>query len=219
MQHHLKRRDPELAHRVHFFNTFFFSKLRRDGIGRINYSGVARWTKAIRLFGFSHIVIPIHEANHWYVAIISHPACLLDKSGQCTIIVLDSMNQPRATTIAMLQKYLGREALARENQTVDPTLFCGVVAGNIPRQPNSQDCGLFLLAYLEKFTQDPGRFVEEIVKGEKLDWTVPNTLRGRMHEFLMALHEECDHSKGPKTVSGPSMADRTPISYLTTSRN
>ncbi|XP_027489191.1 sentrin-specific protease 3-like, partial [Corapipo altera] len=45
---------------VHFFNSFFYDKLRTRG-----YEGVQRWTKNVDIFGKELLLIPIHLEVHW----------------------------------------------------------------------------------------------------------------------------------------------------------
>ena len=68
----LEERDPELAKRVYWFNTFFFASLTQTarGQGRINYDAVKKWTRNVDLFNFDYIIVPINESAHWYIAII-----------------------------------------------------------------------------------------------------------------------------------------------------
>ena len=68
----LEERDPELAGRVYWFNTFFFASLTQTarGQGRINYDAVTKWTRNVDLFNFDYIIVPINESAHWYIALI-----------------------------------------------------------------------------------------------------------------------------------------------------
>ncbi|KAF3000073.1 hypothetical protein E8E13_001774 [Curvularia kusanoi] len=58
--------------RVYFFNTYFFETLTRNtkGRGAINYDAVKSWTRRDDVFSYDHIVVPINENFHWYLAII-----------------------------------------------------------------------------------------------------------------------------------------------------
>ena len=63
---------PELAKRVYFFNTFFFTTLTsaHKGRKRFNYEGVQKWTRFVDLFTYNYVIVPINEQAHWYLAII-----------------------------------------------------------------------------------------------------------------------------------------------------
>lgn len=69
--------EPEQMKKIYFFSTFFYSSLTKAPPGgwpdkncKINYNAVARWTKNINLFSRDYVVVPIHEASHFYVMII-----------------------------------------------------------------------------------------------------------------------------------------------------
>ncbi|THC87397.1 hypothetical protein EYZ11_013156 [Aspergillus tanneri] len=218
LEDHLERRDLSLAKQIHFFDPLFFSILTEGTAEGINYARIEKWTKNKDIFQLSHIIVPIHEGGHWYAAIINRPSSLLDKQGQCTIIMLDSLNIDHGVTIMKLQKYLAKELWSKQRQTVDLNLFNTVEAKNIPQQEDNNSCGLFLLAYLEKITQDPGHMIGQLVEpaSDNIDWAglVPNSLRSRMHAFLMELHEENKQLSHEETKNQKRMVDRTPISYL-----
>ncbi|KAK7409570.1 hypothetical protein QQX98_008232 [Neonectria punicea] len=65
----LQKDRPEILQKVHFFNTFFFAKLRSTR-GNINYDGVKSWTARVDLLSYKYIVVPVNENMHWYLAII-----------------------------------------------------------------------------------------------------------------------------------------------------
>jgi hypothetical protein len=80
LEHHLERTSPhDLARRVYFFNSYFFASLTNKprGVKGINYASVEKWTRAIDLFEFDYIVVPINESAHWYVAIICNLPSLI----------------------------------------------------------------------------------------------------------------------------------------------
>ncbi|KAL9054110.1 MAG: hypothetical protein Q9162_004367 [Coniocarpon cinnabarinum] len=60
--------------RVVIFNTFFYQQLTSNiPKGQsINYEAVKRWTNKTKIFegGCDHVIVPINESLHWYVAII-----------------------------------------------------------------------------------------------------------------------------------------------------
>ena len=62
------------SERVHIFNTFFYERLTSNVSKgqKINYEAVKRWTLKAKIFegGCDHIIVPINESYHWYVAII-----------------------------------------------------------------------------------------------------------------------------------------------------
>lgn len=58
--------------KVYSFSTFFFPKLRGGGGGQAGgHAAVKRWTKAVDLFTFDLILVPLHLGVHWALA-VSH---------------------------------------------------------------------------------------------------------------------------------------------------
>ncbi|KAI9880916.1 MAG: hypothetical protein M1830_009984 [Pleopsidium flavum] len=81
LEYQLEQEHPELAEKVYFFNTYFFASLTNTPRGKkgINYEAVQKWTRAVDIFGYDFVVVPINESAHWYVTIICNlPA--LDRS-------------------------------------------------------------------------------------------------------------------------------------------
>ena len=74
--------SPSNSDRVHTFNSFFYETLTKDPPKgqKINYDAVKRWTTKARLFegGCDHIIVPINENFHWYLAIICN-VCNIEK--------------------------------------------------------------------------------------------------------------------------------------------
>lgn len=72
LQHQIETERPEVAKKIHFFNTFFFKNLTHKGKGqrRSNYELVERWTHGDEIFTKDYVVVPINEDCHWYVVII-----------------------------------------------------------------------------------------------------------------------------------------------------
>ena len=73
LEHCLEQDQPDIAKRAHFFNSYFYEKLRqkpKDKKSAINYEGVKKWTDKIDLFNRDFVIVPVNENFHWYVAII-----------------------------------------------------------------------------------------------------------------------------------------------------
>jgi sentrin-specific protease 7 len=75
---------PELAKRIYFFNTFFYTRLTSSGPkGKgINYAAVERWTSKVKLLDYDYIIVPVNENTHWYVAIICNAPKLLPSTSE-----------------------------------------------------------------------------------------------------------------------------------------
>lgn len=72
LEHEVEKKDPTISQKVYMFNTFFYERLTsgKSASKGINYEAVSRWTRGIDLFAFDFVIVPVHEAVHWYVAII-----------------------------------------------------------------------------------------------------------------------------------------------------
>ncbi|KAJ5165502.1 Peptidase C48 SUMO/Sentrin/Ubl1 [Penicillium coprophilum] len=132
---------------------------------------------------------------------------------QPTIITFDSLDMPRSPTIKILREYICREAVSKRGVELDPADVKGMRARDIPLQPNFWDCGLYLLAYLEKFVQSPDWFITKVLQrsmSSKNDWPPLGSglLRYRLGKFLDELYEEQGQA------NEPVMAVRQPVSFL-----
>ncbi|KAE8150181.1 hypothetical protein BDV25DRAFT_154908 [Aspergillus avenaceus] len=136
---------------------------------------------------------------------------------QPVIITFDSLNFTRSPTIGILRDYLYAEAKSKRGIDIDKKLIKGMKAQGNPLQRNWSDCGLYLLAYLEKFVQDPDTFIREFIKREMKEEYWPRLrsglLRRRLRDFLDQLHDEQSLLVLGK-LDGNVMADQQPINYL-----
>lgn len=135
------------------------------------------------------------------------------------IITFDSLNLARSPTIRNLRQYLSEEAQSKKGIDVDTTLVGGLRARSIPLQSNYSDCGLYLLAYVEKFVQDPDGFVSKLLRGEmdeRTDWPPlsSSALRQRLRRFLDDLYDEQEQLSRQESGEKRVMADMRPISFL-----
>ncbi|KAJ5947610.1 hypothetical protein N7466_000625 [Penicillium verhagenii] len=134
---------------------------------------------------------------------------------QPTIITFDSLDVPRSPTIKILREYVFKEAESKRGVDINDQMeIKGMRARQIPIQPNYSDCGLYLLAYVEKFVQNPDTFIKRVLQREmskKDDWPPLESglLRYRLRTFLDDMYEEQKQLEG-KLV----MADQERISFL-----
>ncbi|KAI9041736.1 SUMO protease ULP2 [Aspergillus affinis] len=141
---------------------------------------------------------------------------------QPIIITFDSLNLARSPTISILRDYLQAEAKSKRDVDIDKTMIKGMRAQEIPLQSNYSDCGLYLLAYLEKFVQDPDWFIWKLLRREmstEEDWPEVRSgqLRSRLRKFLDRLYDEQAQLTPENASEQEVMADMKPISYLLTS--
>ncbi|XP_075062256.1 sentrin-specific protease 3 [Mixophyes fleayi] len=119
--------------KVHFFNSFFYDKLRTKG-----YEGVKRWTKNVDIFNKQFLLIPIHLEVHWSLICVD----VLKR----TITYFDSQRTLNRRCPKHIAKYLQAEAVKKERlEYVNG--WKGLFKMNVARQNNDSDCGAFVLQY------------------------------------------------------------------------
>ncbi|XP_040271300.1 sentrin-specific protease 3 [Bufo bufo] len=119
--------------KVHFFNSFFYDKLRTKG-----YDGVKRWTKNVDIFSKQLLLVPIHLEVHWSLVCVDVT--------KRTITYFDSQRTLNRRCPKHIAKYLQAEAIKKER----PEFFSdwkGYFKMNVARQNNDSDCGAFVLQY------------------------------------------------------------------------
>ncbi|KAF8861196.1 cysteine proteinase, partial [Acephala macrosclerotiorum] len=172
LENRLEERNPDVAKRIYFHNSFFFEKLSKPAKGSkdiINYEAVKKWTAKVNLFDYDYIVVPVNENFHWYVAIICNAPRLANqpKKGKkkgppprkhdpsaFRIITLDSFHGAHSPCCTKLKKYLLQEMKTKLHIEAQDPGSVGMTAKNIPVQSNYSDCGLFLLNYIEEFLKN-----------------------------------------------------------------
>ncbi|KAJ5573757.1 uncharacterized protein N7459_008184 [Penicillium hispanicum] len=134
---------------------------------------------------------------------------------QPTIITFDSLDLARSPTIKSLREYVCEEAASKRGVKINSGDIKGMRARQIPLQPNYSDCGLYLLAYVEKFIQNPDSFIKKSLRREMdahTDWPALGSglLRRRFRDFLDELYDE----QAQTTEKQILMADKLPVSFL-----
>ncbi|XP_041840782.1 ubiquitin-like-specific protease ESD4 [Melanotaenia boesemani] len=119
--------------KVHFFNSFFYDKLRTKG-----YEGVKRWTKNVDIFQKDLLLIPIHLEVHWSLVSVDIP--------RRAITYFDSQRTLNRRCPKHIFKYLQAEAI-KKNQEDFLSGWKGFFKMNVGRQNNDSDCGAFVLQY------------------------------------------------------------------------
>ena len=153
---------------VHLFPTTFYTRLTsKNGQGSVKmtaaqkrYSNVARWTKNVNIFEKRLLVFPICQHQHWFTIVVVLPSLVTkpreeNENGEPLLIVLDSLDRQQATAERFIREYLAEEWQVRFSCKTGKTFkFTAeeikAVRPEKPNQPNSHDCGVYLLQYLEK---------------------------------------------------------------------
>uniref|UniRef100_A0A8C7P2Q9 Ubiquitin-like protease family profile domain-containing protein n=1 Tax=Oncorhynchus mykiss TaxID=8022 RepID=A0A8C7P2Q9_ONCMY len=128
--------------KVYSFSTFFFPKLHGGG-----HAAVKRWTKAVDLFQYDIILVPLHLGVHWSLAVINF--------NSRTVRSYDSMGQRHDDICSLLLLYLREEHKARKDQDLDTCKWTvgSLRASEIPQQKNGSDCGVFACKYADYIAQ------------------------------------------------------------------
>uniref|UniRef100_A0AAX7TSP0 Ubiquitin-like protease family profile domain-containing protein n=1 Tax=Astatotilapia calliptera TaxID=8154 RepID=A0AAX7TSP0_ASTCA len=130
--------------KVYSFSTFFFPKLRGGGGGQAGgHAAVKRWTKAVDLFTFDLILVPLHLGVHWALAVIDFRSK--------TVKSYDSMGRRHDDISSLLLLYLIEEHKAKKGRELDCTKWTvgSLKASEIPQQKNGSDCGVFACKYAD----------------------------------------------------------------------
>ncbi|XP_053290969.1 sentrin-specific protease 2 [Pleuronectes platessa] len=127
--------------RVYSFSTFFFPKLRGGGGGQAaGHAAVKRWTKAVDLFLYDLILVPLHLGVHWALAVIDF--------NSKTVKSYDSMGQRHDDICSQLLLYLKEEHKVKKCRELDSAKWT-IGSSVIPQQKNGSDCGVFACKYAD----------------------------------------------------------------------
>lgn len=109
------------------------------------------------------------------------------------IITLDSIKGKHPQACAHLTDYLAAEIKSKRVLDIPPPGSLGVAATNIPQQDNYDDCGPFLLIYIQKFLENPDEFVLGVLQKRfnfNIQWPNPSDMRNTIRDILMDLQLE-----------------------------
>ncbi|XP_061700755.1 sentrin-specific protease 2 isoform X2 [Syngnathoides biaculeatus] len=160
--------------RVYSFSTFFYPKLCGSPGGRAGgHAAVKRWTKAVDIFLYDLVLVPLHLGVHWALAVIDLKAK--------TVKLYDSMGKRHDDICNLLLLYLREEHRAKKGRELDSTKWTvGCMRPTeIPQQKNGSDCGVFVCKY-----------AQYIAKGRPL-----NFRQGHMPLFRKLMIWEILHQK------------------------
>ncbi|KAG8220076.1 cysteine proteinase [Butyriboletus roseoflavus] len=133
---------------VHYFNTFFWSKLHGEGYERAR---LAKWTKKFDIFSKDVILIPInHNNSHWSGAAINFRRKRIES--------YDSMNLDRHQVFKNIRHYLDLEHQNKKKKSFDFTGWVNHVPDDTPQQENGYDCGVFTCQFLEALSRGEETF-------------------------------------------------------------
>lgn len=128
--------------KIYSFSTFFFPKLRGGGGGQAGgHAAVKRWTKAVDLFLYDLILVPLHLGVHWAMAVIDFKSK--------TVKSYDSMGHRHDDICSLLLLYLKEEHKVKKGRELDSPKWTIGSLKEIPQQRNGSDCGVFACKYAD----------------------------------------------------------------------
>ncbi|PWA91648.1 ulp1 protease family, C-terminal catalytic domain-containing protein [Artemisia annua] len=189
--------NPEDRPRFHFLNSFFFRKLAdpdKEPLeackGKEAFQRVRKWTRKVNLFEKDYVFIPVNFNYHWSLIVMCHlgeVATYQDEdvtklSKVPCVLHMDPIRGNHTGLNGLMQSYLKEEWRGRVPETSED--ICSrfdnlrFISLELPQQPNSYDCGLFLLHYVELFLeQAPINFnpfkISQSVDFLNMDWFPP----------------------------------------------
>lgn len=160
----------------YIFNTFFYPLISfKINASNFPESICYKPKKKINIFDYKYLIIPIFEGNHWSTVIVTHPnkmKCISKDNCPC-IIYLDSYYENNAKCIGTIKRFIYSEyalyngTYSREDYFLK-VKYIKTFIPKVPKQPNTFDCGIFMLTYIEKFLSNPD-FLEQHINELNLD--------------------------------------------------
>jgi len=136
----------------HCFNPFLW-RMITDEPDVSRWSG---WGKKIDMFSFKFLLFPICQEYHWSLAIVCNFNPSVSSDG--CILYLDSLDPKRNSTLVFqnIRAYLSSEWTRRKGAVAEfnDTSFPGF-SPLVPLQPNSYDCGIYVVQFIESFLEYP----------------------------------------------------------------
>ncbi|KAH9925397.1 uncharacterized protein BXZ73DRAFT_103279 [Epithele typhae] len=102
----------------------------------------------------------------------------------CTIFTFDSLGTGHPKAGERLSAYLRHEAVDKLKHPFDETCVGKYKKAPCPIQKNFCDCGLFVMAFVDAFMQDPEKASEAIRKGTKMTWWTEHEPDGDLREVF-----------------------------------
>ncbi|KIL71119.1 hypothetical protein M378DRAFT_155985 [Amanita muscaria Koide BX008] len=134
---------------VHYFSTFFWSKLRKEGYDK---GRLAKWTKKIDLFSKDVVLIPVNHNNaHWTCAAINFRGKRIES--------YDSMGMAKDEIFKHLRAYLDAEHRNKKKKPFNFTGWENHAPEWTPQQENGYDCGVFTCQFLESLSRGEESFI------------------------------------------------------------
>lgn len=162
------------ASEIHSFNSFFYTKLTSGQAGTHDYyTNIKRWLSKVDLMKLKYLIIPVNTGLHWFCCIIRNLPGLLElaqarKAAENEPIDIDESDlQPKTNQYAEI---FALDSLGSKRNNVSVPLKSFIIGyckekfdvdinrdqirfqtARIPRQNNSNDCGVHVLFNVRKW--------------------------------------------------------------------
>lgn len=210
----------ECSSRIHIFDSIFHGQLDKIFQEKIDSKKlkqlINKWLNNTDIFDKNYLIFPVCQEDHWFAIVVCYPAAVPDpesietgisplSSGGDTsilrngkqvpgIIVMDSLqrDKPLVTLkVRSLLDFAWREKLRGVKNFSYHNLreYCP----KLPKQTNAFDCGVFMLAYIKCFIEQPERFYRQVRKDSeeskeilknKIEACLEHTTRESIHALI-----------------------------------
>ena len=134
---------------VYAMSTYFFQNLMFRGP-----SALERWTKSVDIFEYDLILVPIHQEEHWCLAVVDFRSP--------GVFYYDSMGGHNMPALSLILDYLKVEHKKKRNADLDIKTYVKEIVEDYPKQENGADCGIFACKAAEFLSRDAAlRFSQE----------------------------------------------------------
>jgi Ulp1 family protease len=144
--------------------------------------------------GAKIVLLPVCFSSHFYGL-----AAVLDPN-QPTLVILESIGGPFAREPPVAQIF--REFLAEQKQLLDGgKVEFKTIIPEVPRQePNSNNCGLFLIAFMRKLVENHTNFIERVNRCDLADWFPALSVAGLRSEIAKLISLLAEEQRRPDGV-------------------
>jgi len=137
------KKSPAKLPKCHFFNSFFYPLLAKDG-----YSRVRKWSRKVDIFEMDKVVVPVHMGNHWCLAVVNFREKRFE--------YYDSLGGSNSTCLKALRQYVKEEHKDKKKKEIDLSDWTDYTPSDIPHQRNGYDCGVFMCKYADYVSKNQG---------------------------------------------------------------
>lgn len=158
MEHIWKKLPKHKRESCTYLDCLWFSMYLEEALS----FNVLKWTKAKRIFTKQYVFIPIVHWGHWNLLILCHFGEDLSSEARTPcMLLLDSLKETEPNRLEpLIRKFLIELHKEDGREDVDKIIAeIPLLVPEVPQQTNGNDCGVFLLHFVDKFLkQAPKNF-------------------------------------------------------------